>query len=876
MPASVAGLVRLRSEWLPPGAAATNNGHARYQASEQTETITEAMVKDWHSALMANNNRLEELESRRGLEEHTITDHQIGWDQSRRCYTIPVRDEKNELVNIRRYKFDPSEGRRKIWGVKGMQMPRLYPIDVFDEDPDEIIICEGEWDALLSTQMGIPAVTRTASASTWDSGWGSLFKGRTVYVCHDRDHTGRDANEKVRRALEKVADVRIVELPYEMKRKHGKDLTDYWLEGHDVSDFKALASPDNRRLAVEDETETEDLDPSDASVLDSFDARKVGKPLRLTVTVKGKKDPGYSIPEKVRYTCTRDAGEKCHICPMNAAGGEADVKVEPSDPLVLEMIGSKKKELTDTLREHYGALKCPKLTIDVETHQSVEELFARPSVEHNSGASGDYKNIKVTSVGRHNTPANSTMRVTGALYPDPRSQANSFQAWNVAPISSSLDNFELTDQAVRFMKRFQPRKNQRPLKKLGEISRDFEAHVTRIYGRPELHAAMDLVFHSVLAFDFGGQRIERGWLELLVVGDTRTGKSEAATQLVRHYRAGEVVLCESASFAGIVGGLQQYGSSKEWAINWGAIPLNDRRLVVLDEVSGLTPDQIAAMSDVRSRGLAQLTKIQQEVTHARTRLIWLGNPRDASMADFTYGVDAIKPLIGNPEDIARFDLAMSAMAGDVPPDEINRVHENGSQKYTGDACAALLRWAWSRTPDQIIWAKGAEAAVLEAARSMGALYVEDPPLVQAANVRVKIARVAVALAARLFSTDDSYENIVVTTEHVKDAVTFMNRIYDMKSFGYGELSKERREDIEEATRQSDDVKAWLFSRKGLAKFLRSQSTFRRQDIEEVLNVSREEANAVINTLYTTRMVRKDRGDVRVQPALHQLLREVRE
>jgi Mn-dependent DtxR family transcriptional regulator len=67
----------------------------------------------------------------------------------------------------------------------------------------------------------------------------------------------------------------------------------------------------------------------------------------------------------------------------------------------------------------------------------------------------------------------------------------------------------------------------------------------------------------------------------------------------------------------------------------------------------------------------------------------------------------------------------------------------------------------------------------------------------------------------------------------------------------------------------------LKGRPTLGKYLRGTGSFRRQDLEEVLNVSREEANAIINTLWEARMVRKDKGDVRVEPTLHALLREVK-
>lgn len=867
----VAQLYRQREEWVEPGVI-SSNGAAR-RSSGHGEVVTEAQVKGYVSNLMSNPERLAQIMELRGLLHETLLAYEIGWDSAARAYTIPVRDEDGTILNLRRYQPEPVGDRRKIWSVNGMGQPRLFPISILvDEDPDTIIICEGEWDALLTIQNGWPAITRTASATTWLSEWGEWLKDKTVYLVHDMDQTGQQANKKIAKMLKNICDVHVVELPAEVKDKGGYDLTDYWLEGHNYFDFKELLE---RSHPAEPAKAVTELDPSDASVLDTFDSSRVGDPLRVTVTIKGKRDPGYTIPKRVAFSCTRDAGQKCNFCPMNAIGGEGKLDVKPSDPLVLELMESSKTQIEDAARRTFGIPKCSKVQIEPVEHQAVEVLYARPSVEHSDGLSAAYKNMKITSVGRHDTMPNNTVRVVGALQPDPRKQLNEFLAWEVSPVKTAIDSYEITGADAEKLKRFQPPTGKRPIQQLGTIARDLEANVTRIYGRPEMHAAMDLVFHSALAFDFGGQRIERGWLEGLFIGDTRTGKSEAASKMVQHYHAGEVISCESASFAGIVGGLQQYGGGKEWAINWGAIPINDRRLVVLDEISGLTPDEIASMSDVRSRGLAQLTKIQQEATHARTRLIWIGNPRDAKMSDYTYGVQAIKPLIGNPEDIARFDIAMSASAGEVSADEINRIHGNTRQRYNSDLCAILLRWVWSRTADQVKWARGAEQAVMDAAQEIGGRYVEDPPLIQVANVRIKIARLAVALAARLFSTDAKAECIVVKKDHVKDAVTFLDRIYSMPGFGYADLSRELISDRQEARAKSQAILKWLRGKQGLGKFLRGNSSFRRQDLEEVLNVTKEEANGIINHLWSARMVKKDKGNVLVEPALHELLREVR-
>jgi hypothetical protein len=270
--------------------------------------------------------------------------------------------------------------------------------------------------------------------------------------------------------------------------------------------------------------------------------------------------------------------------------------------------------------------------------------------------------------------------------------------------------------------------------------------------------------------------------------------------------------------------------------------------------------------------MAEINKIQQDRTPARTRAIWLANPRNSRMRDYTYGVAAVRPLIGNNEDIARFDMAMTVAAGEVDPKEINRPHRAGELRYTAEACRTLLLWVWSRTPDQVKFTAAATREVYKQAQAIGSRYVDDPPLILSADVRVKIARISVALAARLFSSSADYESIVVKPEHVVAAVAFMDQVYSLKGFGYRERSEELLADAATGLAHADSIEQYLAQHEGLAKFLRSNSTFRRPDLEEILNLPRETANAVINTLWQARMVRKEGGNVRVEPVLHDILR----
>jgi hypothetical protein len=563
---------------------------------------------------------------------------------------------------------------------------------------------------------------------------------------------------------------------------------------------------------------------------------------------------------------------------MRAANGEAEISVAPDDPVILSMVEHTTADLQRVIADAYGVPggKCSKLQQEVEEYQAVEMLFARPALDLSEGwdtrpEAAQYKTIKITSVGRHDTPPNNTVAVTGALQPNPKTQGNEFLAHELQLMETSVDRFSLDGDAIKLMKRFQ---GEDPLRKVAEINKTLAEHVTRIHGRPEMHALMDLTFHSVLSFSFAGEMINRGWLESLIVGDTRTGKSLAAQRLVQHYGAGEIISCEAASFAGVIGGLQQLGG-RDWAVTWGVVPINDKRLVVLDEISGLTYEEIGQMSDIRSSGQAKLVKIQQEMTWARTRLLWLGNPRNATMANYTYGVDAIRPLIGNAEDIARFDLAMAVTLHDVPAEVINRPVEESKLRYTAEACHTLLMWAWTRTADQVVFRAATERAIFDAANEMGRLYMEEPPLVQAANIRIKLARLAAAIAARTFSTNAKCEQVIVLPEHVEAAVKFTNKLYGMETFGYRERSKEALADRTEAQKNKGEMKKYLIQRPLLAKFLRGTGKFRRQDVEEIMSITREEANAIISTLYENRMVRKVLGDVVVEPTLHEVLRSIK-
>lgn len=840
---------------------------------------SEEIIEHWHARLVKQTACLAYVTEKRGLTRATIDEYQIGWDGFR--YTIPIRDEHGELVNVRRYDPKKNDKNKMIsWG-EGHGKARIYGIELLlDPEVKEVVFCEGEWDRLVALQMGLPAITHTAGAMTFDRRWAPLFKGKRVFFCYDNDDSGRRGMIKGARSIKAMADaVYTIKLDIDIK---GGDLTDFFiLQGRTVEEFRELMERAEQRPFGEKKGHPDPpLTGISVSLEESQSTEYGDKPLEMVVSISGKKAPPYIVPRRIAAKCDQGKGQVCTICPMMDHNGDYLHEVYPDDPVVVEFTDINAVVKQSVMKEMIGAKCSDHVTYAVEENWTVEQLIATNSVEHRSNEQQTPMMRPIFNVGTYKTPINITARMVGRQVPSPKDQVGLFHSWHLEPTQTNLDKFQVSPEMIERLRIFRPRKGQSPLDRCKDIAHDVAHNVSRIYGRPELHIAYDLVWHSILDFDFQGQRIGKGWLELLVVGDTRTGKSEAATNLAEHYNAGVIKSCEGMTFAGLVGGVQQIGG-KHWMVSWGTIPLNDRRLVVLDEVSGLKDkDVIEQMSSIRSSGKAQLTKIATDEASARTRLIWISNPPDGRMLREVNGggMEVIRQLVNNPEDIARFDFAISAASDDVDSDIINsNKHEDVTHKFTDELCAELVMWAWSRSADQVYWMEGVENEVIEAAKEFGKRYVPDPPLVQIENVRMKLARIAVALAARTFSSDRSGELVIVKDSHVHDAVRFLDLVYGMDSFGYLRHSRRAINARSAAERFKKETRAYLKEHdEDVLHTLLSigGDQFKMRDFEEMGAMDRVDAQVAVRTLLEWKMVRRmRRGTMRMEPALIELLRE---
>lgn len=839
---------------------------AKVGVTDPKQTIDMALVVQWNRALLKNPDRLAQLAAM-GIEERTVKEYFLGWDGER--VTIPIFDEEDDCVNVRRYSPNSSGKNKMLSYASGYGTARLYPLMALEEDV--VHIFEGEKDMLNARQRGINAITTTGGASTWRQAWNKLFEGKHVIICYDCDKEGRNGADKIAQQLwGMAASVKIVDLGIEDPPKG--DFTNFIVDlGHTAEDYLAL-------VEATQEFNPFGNAPADSPKVDdtvyrvplNLAAREVyyNRTVEIPVVVAGKDLTPYMIPHKVNVRCEDRGGKVCDTCPFRR-GAPTVLEFGPSDPRLLKMVSCSDDQLKGLIRKEVGVpASCRNFVMEPDQMYSVTAVRLIPEPEFTADDTAEYvarQAYVVEQEGKEAIQANTSYVVTGKTIPDPKNQYATHLIFNADPAQDSISSFTVTEELTEELRIFE---GDDPRATFAEIVNDLSANVTRIYGRPDLHIAIDLVFHSPLMIVFQDQ-LTKGWLDALVIGDTRSGKSETAMRLRQHYMVGEIITAENVSYAGLVGGVSKVGD--HWHLTWGRLPLNDGRLLVIDEVSGMPIDDIGRMSGIRSSGIAEIQKINNERTWARCRLLWCSNPRsDRSLSAYNAGVEAIRQLIGRPEDIARFEFAITCASNEVPSEVINAYERpKVEHKFTSDLCHKLVLWAWSRRPDQIFFSPDAEKAILKYALEMGRTYSPKIPLVEGANQRLKLARIAAAVAARMHSTDPSGESLLVNEEHAEFAYHFLTVAYSKPSMRYLQWSEDQVTDVNDD--EIESTNAILDEYPDAEGILRRVNRFSITDLQDMLDIERDEAKKLISTLAKNGMIQRSSSGYYKTEALIRIL-----
>lgn len=804
---------------------------------------TEVTLK--HKLLLSNKEALKHLQSDRGISLKSINKYQLGFDGTR--IWIPIYED-GKCVNVKKHLFK-GPGPKSLGYHPGMSRARIYP-----EVPvgNRLFITEGEFKAILLNQLGFPAITGTAGAKNWDAAWDAEAEGKDVYIVFDIDTAGRTAAVKLATHLIGVAaTVRVIELP--ICEPSNADFPDYIIRhGYTALDFQRLCdgtpifTPKGKLAPVDVETP-----PVEITLGRAADAEHHYKRVKLQVTVAGKDTTPYQAPKRLEVACDMSAGELCLKCPLAQnikQPGLLEAEFDPNSSDVLKMIRCNDEQQSKFIRKKFGLLSgCKAWTMKTPEIWKVEELSLIPEITF-SDTGNPYVVRKAFSLIGGDIKSNQSYSLTALSIPDPESQYATLIVTDAVPVKTSIEAFKVTKELQKDLRVFQVGKsgvNEAILRLTEDLT-----HTTQIWGREDIIQAVMLTLCSPRRFSFAGQLLEKGWLEALIIGDTRTGKSETVRRIMRRIQLGEFITGENLSKAGLIGGLQANGSGK-WHLTWGALPLNNGGFVCIDETQGLPEEVIGDLSGIRSSGVAEITKIVKERTDSQVRILWISNPRKGRYSGFAYGVHAIREVFGKPEDIARLDFAISAAEGEVPLEVINSFHDKREPKFTSDQLRNLVLFAWSRKPEHIRFTREATQVCMDAASRMSKVYSSEIPLAEPAEQRIKIARVAASVACLTYSSKDG-EHIDVLPTHALWAEKFLTDCYSKPSMGYdlfsaqalkgSECSEAERELI---TREFTAFRAWDRLRDA---FLENPHGVRQKFLAAKTGMPREELDTFLDWL----------------------------
>ncbi len=823
--------------------------------------IADSIWEEFHKDFLDNAGMLQMLKMKKGIDIDTVKKYKLGIKNNR--LTIPIFDLKGKCRNIRYYDLIGKDKMKLMNHTDDSDFSygrmRLFPVENFQKK--NILLVEGETDCLLANQLGFNAVTVTSGAGSFYPDWAvKYFKDKKVFICYDIDQAGKVGSIRVAKYLQGYAEiVRIVDLSTKMSEPKNGDFSDFFLKlNFSINDFKELLQESKIFNEVENVKTPRNRTYKSVSLSNLSNATNAMMNVEVKALVSGKDFPPYEIPDKIVSKCDANMGDNiCPFCPMYVEHkNKKELKLSETidNGTLLNLIDVSDNQLFQGIRKQLGIPpRCNHWQAEILTYINIEELRLIPEIDFSSDDQ-EYVQQVVYYTG-HGIKTNQVYNFQGLALPNPKTQQSTALFYIGKPSIDSIDLFEMTPEIHSQLLKFQPEEETiESLKKRYAVRyRDIEI-MSGIYQREDIALAYDIVLHSLLNYKFQGKN-ERGWMELLLVGDSGCGKTELAKAMINHYKVGEFVTGENSSVAGLIGGLSQ--TAKKWHINWGKIPLNNRRAIFIDELSGMDVDDIALFSGIRSSGVAELTKIRTEKTMAQTRKIWIGNPRkmgqqSRNMMEFTYGCLAVKDLIGNLEDIRRFDFVVTAHSEEVKPEIYNEYRPDEKERYfTDEEFHNLILWAWSRTPSQIKFHASAVKLILKYASAMSEKYYHGIPIVEGADQRLKLARGAAAIAALFYSTNDG-NNVVVKDVHVEFFYDFLENQYTKMSMKYDEWSQ--REIAKKHLKDQSKIDNVISDE--LVKIFEEMEFINLSDLIEFTGFERSDCKKILSTLLKNNAIKK--------------------
>jgi len=837
----------------------------RYPELEDIKIVDQKRVEKFHQAIWNSGPFLQEL-YKRGVTDEDIREQRIGFNGER--IIIPIYNLQKQIINLRKY-LPGAPGHEKMQNLKGYNTRALYMPEQLKYST--LWICGGELKALVAKRLlnahDIGATSVTGAEGSWSKNFTPFFKDKYVFICMDIDAGGKVAAKTIAQQILRTAKaVYIIYLPLDEQKYPKGDINDWvGIEKAVAQDFLAAMQTAKKYIPQEILDEIDNSEPKRCRLIEAGKAKYIGTKIQCDAVISVISEDTLVVTKEVDISCTRDT-PFCALCLVNSKDPDAEtgltrIKIQSTNPAILEMVNSSPRNLGSAVLSFLNVPDCKSAKVKPFSYYNIKDVRLTNPLEIHS-ENNEHIVQAAYIVSNKSLDLNSPYTIIGKAYPHPINWSGVLLINNVKEKEDSLTSYTFNDKDYEELKIFQPIdwSFESLEEKIDHIYKDFAYNVTRIFQRQDLHLAMDLAYHSVLHFKFENQ-IQNGLIDCLITGDSSQGKSEVAIRLIQHYKLGVRHDCGSATKAGLLGGLEQMGS--RWFIKWGIIPIYDMQLVILEEIKGAKIEVLGALRDMRTSKIAEIVGIERRKTHARTRLIMISNPRsDRSVSSYNYGVNIVKELMGNLEDVRRFDFALILAQQEIDSKVVNDFQQNqdtAEPYYSSEICKKNVLYAWTRKVDQIKFEEDFRNRCLKYATNLCSKFSESLPLCDKGTMRHKLTRIAIALACRTFSVvDNDYGIILVRQCHIEYAYRFLNRIYSAPYCGYRDYSI--AENHHSQLQNIEQIKQTLKETKHARALVNSLLYAERiniMDLQSWCEIDRDNAQKLLSLLVRNRALFRD-------------------
>lgn len=739
---------------------------------------------------------------------------------------------RDHLIDVRTY--HPA-GTPKMKSRKGSPCGFLIPQEI--DKTRIVILCAGEKDMATTRSHGFNAYCLTGGEKTLPANpeW---FKDAVVVVAYDNDDAGRAGADKLAAYIEPYCkQVKVLTKFHEVCVNKGEDLTDFW------NKYK-MKSEDLIRMIKETDVfvPTEEIKVACNHTLKTLEecseVDNINRTFKSVVQVTGNYDQTFVIPTSFTVEKIKECGNDTLV--------EGEVREwELNENNVRDILLLCDNNITDdTLRRNSLFLAGvkpsePGIRIHRTGTQTVTKATIYDKVEYTMYLIGD------------RVDAGKQYTITHKLVTNPnKGQQLTSVATKAEPVADTAEMFTITDEV---------KNNLQQIRDIpGGIVQKIDTMAEKVKcllgynGNNQLITTIDLAYHTPLYFNFGAFKNVRAYLDTLIVGESRVGKSSTAQTLKDTYELGEFVSLagNSATIPALIGGTQKLGNGTS-CTKAGVIPQTHKGLVIFEEFGKCDKNVTAELTDIRSSNEVRIQRVSGNLTlPAVVRMITLSNVKPTSNGDiraiesYPNGLAIATELVPTAEDIARYDIVL--ISSDKGNNKIDPLWEP-QKAFSKEVYKDRIRWVWSRTAEQIIFTDAAKEAVVRYSNTLNTEYDCHIKLF-GTECWKKLCRIAIATAGYTVSTDDTFENIIVDKQHVAYAAKFLKELYDNDTFRLKEYVNNERKYIDCDDKAVEQLQEIFIAVPQLLIFLEENAQATKSDLDVVIGLSKEETSGFQSVL----------------------------